>query len=689
MQRKSILKRLTLSAACLILAFTTVACSSEAPAEPGSVSQVESSSVTASASSETPAETETPKAKTKVTDFYEEINAEWVASHSLDGQYATVANRWVDKYDLEDELDLMFQNATAETFQGNEGMQKLLAFYNQLEEANQDPEYFMPYIKKAVEKVRKTKTMDQFYALLNEDDTATCFDLIQIRLTESTSGMSIPYIYGVPYYGLYSGMTDTEKEIYTKGIRDSFMALGYSESESSSIAANCLTVQEMICEAYSKVTSSMTVTYDNSYSTDPFGSAMLKVLKDRGYAFKLEYYKDLQNLFFIDDGYYEFLNTFLTKENLPLINDFYAAGVVTNYAIFGNEDLLKAQTICACDFSGIVGYETHLDEMIELRSSLPIQTVIGCDQGILAAYYAEQNVTEDTISGVAGDLKTIQSEIVSILDRIDWLDVRSLERLKVKVKKIQVLNGKYPTYNTLENYTLADNAFDSMTAFNASNRAYAAENFVGDKHEILPDSNLFDVNAYYYQDNNAIVIALGLYQSYTQEQDIPFEVRLATYGATIAHEVGHAYAPNCVNANSEGIYEELFNDEQWDKYYNSIYTMAAQLNERTTRYGNTLYGWSYKDETFADLLAMEVCLRILEKQENPDYELFFTTYAQDRASISTPTYENLLLRTDSHLPDCERVNFVLGQFDKFYEVYDVDESSEWYVAPENRVRLFQ
>ena len=36
-----------------------------------------------------------------------------------------------------------------------------------------------------------------------------------------------------------------------------------------------------------------------------------------------------------------------------------------------------------------------------------------------------------------------------------------------------------------------------------------------------------------------------------------------------------------------------------------------------------------KNETFADLMAVECCLRMLEKRDNPDYDLFFQSYAKE------------------------------------------------------------
>ena len=80
-------------------------------------------------------------------------------------------------------------------------------------------------------------------------------------------------------------------------------------------------------------------------------------------------------------------------------------------------------------------------------------------------------------------------------------------------------------------------------------------------------------------------------------------------------------------------------------------------------------------------------VEILEQKENPDYDLFFRTYAGKNACYITEQDIDRAM-ADTHLIGKARVNFILGQFDKFYEVYDIDENSPYYVPKENRLLVF-
>ena len=84
---------------------------------------------------------------------------------------------------------------------------------------------------------------------------------------------------------------------------------------------------------------------------------------------------------------------------------------------------------------------------------------------------------------------------------------------------------------------------------------------------------------------------------------------------------------------------------------------------------------------------MRVCLNLLAKQEDPDYDLFFRKWAERRAFyLSEEDMDNAL--TDKHLIGKFRINYVLGQFDIFYETYDIDENSPYYVPEGKRLTTY-
>ena len=85
---------------------------------------------------------------------------------------------------------------------------------------------------------------------------------------------------------------------------------------------------------------------------------------------------------------------------------------------------------------------------------------------------------------------------------------------------------------------------------------------------------------------------------------------------------------------------------------------------------------------------METCMRVLGEMENPDYDKFFRRYARIWATYYTEAnfYDSL---NEEHLTCKPRINFILGQFDEFYNTYNIDETSPYYYSESDRLSVFQ
>ncbi len=175
-------------------------------------------------------------------------------------------------------------------------------------------------------------------------------------------------------------------------------------------------------------------------------------------------------------------------------------------------------------------------------------------------------------------------------------------------------------------------------------------------------------------------------------------------GFADAEVAGSQEVANSESDNSQEIISNLnsTNDEGNDKT-NDITDISSQtaapvakiddngkpitdfFDGKETDYGLKIDGKLVTNEAFADIMATKCSLKLLEKKENPDYDLYFRTLAKWNACFYTEdSLKEALLGT--HLPAKERINYVLGQFDKFYETYDIDESSPYYIPESERLQ---
>ena len=73
-----------------------------------------------------------------------------------------------------------------------------------------------------------------------------------------------------------------------------------------------------------------------------------------------------------------------------------------------------------------------------------------------------------------------------------------------------------------------------------------------------------------------------------------------------------------------------------------------------------------------------------------DYDKFFRAAAREQAMYYTKdAYAGMSDEAKGYLPGKLRINYVYGQFDKFYETYDIDESSPFFVPEGKRIDLFK
>ncbi len=166
-----------------------------------------------------------------------------------------------------------------------------------------------------------------------------------------------------------------------------------------------------------------------------------------------------------------------------------------------------------------------------------------------------------------------------------------------------------------------------------------------------------------------------------------YEEKLAYFGFFVAHEIAHSSDSYGVDWDSEGTRNLIFGDESYEDYNNMLNAIIDYFDGMDTYYGRKYTGATVYNEAYADLCAMRVCLNILSEKEDADYDLFFRTYAKSMRGYYAESDMDRLL-SDTHLMSKERINFILGQFDEFYETYDIDESSPYYVPENERLRIF-
>ncbi len=605
-----------------------------------------------------------------IRDFDEFVNGEWKKEQAEKDQTRTF--RYKDAaHELWDGVVDILDNTDVSELSEEDGLYKVCTIYHQIADPT-DTEERQASMKAYLAEIEKVRTLDELYDLYRNERYDTWNVLLNFDvIPDDGYYVDLEWLPLDPWEGDWDPvLSGTGNGILLWHVMDT---LGYSSDEIQRITENAVTVAQKIDEYYNN-------TMESNYrfvGKDELEEAGVKVpvidiLGDQYAQFCPEAFNPRWDGFWAPDDVYLFLQELYVPENLQMIKDFHVACAVK-------------YMMPVVDMQRCILYQG--DPALN-TDQVAAQIVSIYAEELLAQEYIKRNVDGRTIEQCESIMEEVKQSTRTIIDDADWLSLHGKEQARSKVLRIQEYFTGDTAVNDFSDLILTENTFENYISMCVSTDRYLKSQYTTsrDAREIFTTSDL-EVNAFYMTRYNAMVCTPGWLQ-YVQDAGADSEeALLGIIGTTLAHELGHAYDPNGSMYNSRGEYEPWMSEEERALYDEKAQQIADFLDGWETEYGLTIDGELVVNETYADLMAVECCLRILAEKEDPDYDAFFCAYAEDRAAYYTEEeLEKALI--DTHLPGKERINLVLGQFDQFYETYDIDENSPYYVKEADRLSVF-
>ncbi len=322
------------------------------------------------------------------------------------------------------------------------------------------------------------------------------------------------------------------------------------------------------------------------------------------------------------------------------------------------------------------------------REDMIYGIVNGCLREQLADLYAEAYFTEEKQRAIQQMCDDIRGEYYELIGEADWLSADGKAFLTDKLDHMEFNIGWSgsrcdvdPVFEQISDTTLFQAIFmiDRAQAMEEIASYGKPDNDSG--FEVMPAST---VNACYRPQCNDITITAAILNPLVFDENAEEAWNLGAIGSIIGHEISHGFDSNGVLYDAKGNYRpdampdadvEAFKAIQ-DKtiaYYNGFTVLGSHVNGKQTL-----------EENLADISGLQCMLSIAATPE--EQQTVLESYAQLWKTLSADTDAKDQLEYDSHSPDIVRVNAVVACFDAFYDVYDVKEGDEMYVAPEERIR---
>lgn len=211
------------------------------------------------------------------------------------------------------------------------------------------------------------------------------------------------------------------------------------------------------------------------------------------------------------------------------------------------------------------------------------------------------------------------------------------------------------------------------------------------------EEGIFNVNAYYFNENNEIMIPYATILKPFYDEDAPLGWNYGSIGATIGHELCHGFDNDGKDYDPKGQHKVWWKPADLRAYKRTTRRLIRLYNKQRVL-GRPVNGVSTLSENIADIGGVGIALDALKKElaqkkiEGSDrrraIQTFFIAFAFSWRTKTRPEKARTALLTDKHAPAELRVNLVVNQFDEFYEAFDVVEGDTMWRAPAARIRIF-
>ncbi|HEX5144184.1 MAG TPA: M13 family metallopeptidase [Mycobacterium sp.] len=213
------------------------------------------------------------------------------------------------------------------------------------------------------------------------------------------------------------------------------------------------------------------------------------------------------------------------------------------------------------------------------------------------------------------------------------------------------------------------------------------------------------VNAYYNPGMNEIVFPAAILQPPFFDADADDAANYGGIGAVIGHEIGHGFDDQGAKYDGDGNLIDWWTDADRSEFGSRTKALIEQYDEFTPRElqgaqvdGHHVNGAFTVGENIGDLGGLSIALLAyrlsLGDAQAPmidgltGVQRVFYGWAQVWRTKSRDAEAIRRLATDPHSPPEFRCNGVVRNIDEFYDAFDVTAADELFLAPEQRVRIW-
>jgi predicted metalloendopeptidase len=325
----------------------------------------------------------------------------------------------------------------------------------------------------------------------------------------------------------------------------------------------------------------------------------------------------------------------------------------------------------------------------------------GAMEELLGKLYVAKYFPEEA-KRVINDL--VDKLVIAYRARIEKLDWMSDETKKKALEKLGTITRKLGYPDVWKDYSgltiVADSFFENATRASIFEFDRKMKQVGGpvDRNEWQMPPQM--VNACCDLVMNQVVFPAAILQPPLFDPRGDFAINLGATGATIGHELTHAFDDQGSRFDLHGNLKEWWTAEDKARFEAKAAQLAAQFDEYELFPGAHVNGKLTLGENIADLgglliaydalklaIAENPSLTALVNGKTPEQRLFIGLAICERGQYREER-ARLLLQVDPHSPAQFRVNGPVSNMTEFYEVFEVKPGDKLWRKPEYREKIW-
>jgi putative endopeptidase len=328
----------------------------------------------------------------------------------------------------------------------------------------------------------------------------------------------------------------------------------------------------------------------------------------------------------------------------------------------------------------------------ELRMLSDIQEIL---PDVLCILYSRGHRDKSTLANIRNLTSHLRNSAVELMSETDQFSKVTRSKIKEKLHRIKFELGKTSSIQVPDITYNPESLFHTiLSVHNARNKQLTL--FTGKPaSSIVSTYPCFITNASYFEESNHIVIPWGILQWPFYHNDAPLGWNHGGIGATICHEMVHAFDLEGSKYSPRGTYKEIWTRRDKRKFKSQTRKLSRFFS-KFKHIGKMVDGERTLSENWADLGGLKIALHSLNKiLEEKSQEIkkeahrnFFISYAVSWRELYSKKSLDYSMQTSVHALSEDRVDRIVPQFKEWVQAFDIKETDALFMKEEKRLQFF-